>query len=309
MKRAVLFVGQGSQYTNMGIDFLNNDKAENLINKATKILGYDIRKILENENGELNNTLYTQPIVALITIIMYERFLEYGIDINGFLGFSLGEYVALYASGIYDFESIIRIIDKRAKLMNEASTKNQGGMAAVLNANLSDIERICNEVSKENYVTIANYNSKNQIVISGTSLGIEQASKVLKELGVKRVLPLNVSGAFHSNLMSEAGILLKTYLKSFKTNENEKECFMNVTGKPLIYDELLDNMEQQIKSPVKFYQSIEEMINNGYQEFIEIGPGNVLTQLIKKNYPEVKTFNINKLTDLEILEGDGFNGK
>lgn len=299
MKKAVLFVGQGSQYTNMGLDFLDNDNAKKKLDIANEILGFNILDILKNENNELNKTKYTQTITAFITIVMYDTFLGYGNHADAFLGFSLGEYVALYAAGVYNFEEVMKIVSARAKFMEEASVLNPGKMVAVLNADLEVLKNIVDKISLNDNINIANYNAKNQVVVSGSNTAIELLILKLKEKQIKRVIPLNVSGAFHSKLMEDAGKSLRIYLNMFKPKINSMPVYMNVTAKPLNINNLNDLLEKQIKSSVYFYQSIEQMINDGITEFIEIGPGIVLSQLVRKNYPNVLVKNINKLSDLK----------
>jgi len=304
MKKAILFAGQGSQYTNMGLDFFECEEALKKVKIAEEILGFDVKKILENKENELNNTLYTQPLMALVTIIIYERCLKEGLKVDGFLGFSLGEYVALYAAGIYDFSSIIKIVNNRAILMNDETLKHEGAMAAVLGCPLDVIKEVLEIVKNDYYVDIANYNSKNQIVISGLKQGVLRVIELLKMRGFRKNIMLKVSGAFHSLLMSDAGVKLEKYLNEFKANKNNKDCYMNVTGKKLVFEDLKKNIIDQIQSPVKFYQSIENMIEDGFDEFIEIGPGNVLSTILKKNYPDLKVYNIEKIEDLEKIKGE-----
>ncbi|CCV64670.1 Malonyl CoA-(acyl-carrier-protein) transacylase [Alteracholeplasma palmae J233] len=300
MKKAIVFSGQGSQFTNMGKEFLTS----HMVEIANKVLGYDVLEILENKNNELNDTYYTQPMIALVSIAIYDKCKAY-IDADAFLGFSLGEYVALYASGIYDFETILKIVKKRSELMQKASVGNKGKMAAVINLDETIIKNICDSISEQlnEVLVIANYNSKNQIVISGTYDAIELASQKLKEAGAKRVITLNVSGAFHSPLMKQAGKELKEYLSRIPQITTTKSVYLNTTAMPLNQNELLERLEEQIQSPVYFYQSIEQMIKDGYTHFIEMGPGTVLSQLIKKNYPEVMVNNIEKIEDFINLRG------
>lgn len=298
MKVAVVFSGQGSQYTNMGLDFLSKET----INHANKLLGYDVLEILKNENNELNMTLYTQPMMVLTEIAIYEAYLK-NYPIDGILGFSLGEYSALYAAGVYDFDQILKIISKRALFMQEAAIANPGKMAAVMNMDVTKLEEICGKINKDETLVCANYNSRSQIVISGTSKAIEMALPILKENGAKRVIELNVSGAFHSPLMKKAGEKLEAYLNTMSEKPSLKPVYLNTTADVLKDEELVMRLKEQIQSPVYFYQSIEKMIKDGYTHFVEIGPGKVLSQLIKKNYPELMVRNIDRKEDFDQLEG------
>ena len=298
MKIGILFSGQGSQFAQMGIDFLTQEQ----IKCANQILGYDVLTILRNEENQLNDTYYTQPMMVLVEMAMYDHYIKKN-RVDGLLGFSLGEFTAFYAAGIYDFETTLRIIQKRATYMQEAALKHPGSMAAVLNLEPEKIEHICQEINQQETLVCANYNAKNQIVISGTNNAIEKAITSLKEQGAKRVIKLNVSGAFHSPLMKEAGMKLRKFLNDMETKPAQLPIYLNTTAQVLKDNEILMRIEQQIQSPVYFYQSVEQMIKDGYTHLIEIGPGNVLSQLVKRNYPTVKVYNIEKKEDLNHLEG------
>lgn len=295
MKIAIMFSGQGSQYTNMGIDIFT--KYPEKVKIASEILEFDVLKVLKNENNELKNTIYTQTLMTLLMIMLYDEIKD-TIAIKGLLGFSLGEYSALYASGIYNFETILKLVKYRAALMNDATNKYPGKMIAVLNFDLKLLE---NEVKSINTklepLIIANYNAKNQLVVSGSNKSVDSLIEKLSQLGVKRVIPLNVSGAFHSNLMNEASIKLNDYLIKLTKNNQQIPVYLNTTAKPLLIDDLEVELTKQIKSPVYFYQSIEEMIKDGFDTFIEVGPGNVLSNLVKRNY-DLKVFNVENLKDI-----------
>lgn len=298
MKTVIMFSGQGSQYPNMGIDFLELENNQEKINIANNILGFDIKEAIKNNNNELSSTKYNQPLMTVIMMLMFDYYKSSKFDCNAVLGFSLGEYAALYASGIYSFNDIVEIVKKRALYMEEAALENKGMMAAVLTNDLALIEEVCSNLNKDNEVlVIANYNSKSQFVISGTVNAINKSTLLLKEKGVKRVIPLNVSGAFHSPLMANAGKRLYSDLGLFKKNKMEIPIYLNKTANIANVDELELRLMEQVYSPVLFYQTIDNLILEGYDNFIEIGPGKVLSQLVSRNYKNVTVNTIEKITD------------
>ena len=301
MKTAIMFSGQGSQYANMGLDVLSKDKDKVLL--ANEILGFDVIAALKNENEELSNTKYTQPLMVLVSILLFDSFREKN-DYDFLLGFSLGEYSALYAAGIYSFSDILKIVKYRSEIMEEAASKNPGKMAAVINFDYEILNGIVNDINnnEDKIVTIANYNSKKQLVISGNNLGVDLTIEKLKELGARRVIPLNVSGGFHSILMKDASNLLYDYLKGFNKNPNQKPLYLNTTANALVFDDLEKELKRQMYQSVKFYQTIENLINEGVLRFIEIGPGKVLKNLVQKNYDNLEVLNIENINHLKSLE-------
>lgn len=303
MKTLLMFSGQGSQYPNMGLDVISLPENNEKIKLAEKILGFNITTALKNENNELNQTKYTQPLMVLVSILLFEEFNKNN-NFDGLLGFSLGEYSALYAAEIYDFETLLKLVKVRSELMEEASNNNPGKMAAVLNFETEKLEEVVNKINNNNdsIVTIANYNSKNQLVISGNDKGFNKVIDELKELGVRRIIPLNVSGGFHSLLMKDASNKLFDYLITLNKNNNTKPLYLNTTSNQLEIKELEKELQKQMHSSVLFYQSIENAIIDGYTRFIEIGPGKVLRNLVSKNYQNIEVLNIENIEDLKSLE-------
>lgn len=303
MKTLLMFSGQGSQYPNMGLDVISLPENNEKIKLAEKILGFNITTALKNENNELNQTKYTQPLMVLVSILLFEEFNKNN-NFDGLLGFSLGEYSALYAAEIYDFETLLKLVKVRSELMEEASNNNPGKMAAVLNFETEKLEEVVNKINNNNdsIVTIANYNSKNQLVISGNDKGFNKVIDELKELGVRRIIPLNVSGGFHSLLMKDASNKLFDYLITLNKNNNTKPLYLNTTSNQLEIKELEKELQKQMHSSVLFYQSIENAIKDGYTRFIEIGPGKVLRNLVSKNYQNIEVLNIENIEDLKSLE-------
>ncbi|MCF7931162.1 MAG: ACP S-malonyltransferase [Acholeplasmataceae bacterium] len=303
-KLALVFAGQGSQYAGMGIDlvdaFLELKEKEK---KASDFLGFDVREILLSTDGKINETEFTQGLVLLTSIYAYEIFKTLNVKVSAVTGFSLGEYSALYAANVFDFEHIMRIIQKRSEFMKACSLKYPGKMAAVIGLSKDIVEKICQESSEKGIVVAANYNSPIQIVISGEEQAVIYASEKAKEAGAKRVMMLNVSGAFHSPLMKEAGENLYDFLRNLTYNAPKFPIYMNTTAKPLIQDNLYQEMEKQIQSSVYFEQTIEQMVQDGVTHIIEIGPGTVLSGLIKKININIEVSHFGKLNDLEELKG------
>ena len=303
MKTLLMFSGQGSQYPNMGLDVINLVENKDKIKLAEEILGFNIKTALKNENNELSQTKYTQPLMVLVSILLFDEF-KRNFNFDGLLGFSLGEYSALYAAKIYDFETILKIVKVRSELMEDAANKNSGKMAAVLNFETEKLEEVVNKHNNDNdlIVTIANYNAKSQLVISGNDLGVNSVIDELKTLGVRRIIPLNVSGGFHSLLMKDSSNKLYEYLITQNKNKNIKPLYLNTTSKELVINDLEKELQKQMYSSVLFYQSIENTIKDGYTRFIEIGPGKVLRNLVSKNYENIEVLNVENIEDLKSLE-------
>lgn len=302
-KLALVFAGQGSQYAGMGIDYLSDPKIKELAIQAQEILGYDVEKMLNSDDGTINQTIYTQPLVFLASAFAYEAFKSLNITFDGTTGFSLGEYTALYASGIFDFKTILDIIKMRAQWMNECATKHEGMMAAIIGLDRESVDKACMEASDMGIVVSANYNSPVQVVISGEKNAVAKAMDIAKSMGAKRAIPLNVNGAFHSPLMKSAGDKLQLYLKCVEADYPQKDIYMNATGKKLDFKDLKHLMEMQIQSSVYFEQTINEMVKDGYTHFVEIGPGTVLSGLIKKIDINLNVTHLDHYYELEALKG------
>lgn len=305
-KFGVLFSGQGSQVIGMGQDFyINFDEAKKVYDISSKLLGYDIKKICFEENDLINITQYTQPAIVTTSLAIYNSIInQMNIEISSVLGFSLGEYSALYASGIFDLETIIELVKMRAEYMNEAAIKNKGSMTAIIGLDRKSIENICTKVTEEcGIVKIANYNCSTQYVISGQEASVDLVSKIAIERGAVGTVKLNVSGAFHTPLMQYASE--KMYNEIIKKNFSYPiiDIYMNCDAKKL--ENILDlpsKLAKQIISPVYFEDSIINMINDGIDTFIEIGPGTVLRGLVKRINKNVKVFSVNKLEDLSKIQ-------
>ncbi|HEY8363947.1 MAG TPA: ACP S-malonyltransferase [Haloplasmataceae bacterium] len=301
-KIAILFAGQGSQSIGMGKDFyINYFTAKDIYEKASQKLGYDLREICFTENDFLNQTEYTQPAVLVTSLAIYETLInETNIKADVFCGFSLGEYSALYAANIFNFDDIIYLISKRAKFMEECSKKNPGKMIALIGLDKDVLEEICQDVSKvEGLVSIANYNSPSQFVVGGLTKAVEKVRDIAKTKGAKKVVELKVSGGFHTPLMKEAAEKIYNEVKNISINKPSVPVVMNATGKYLQIDKLPELMKKQIESSVYFTDSVMNMINDGVETFIEIGPGKVLSGLVKKIDRSKNVISINDISDLE----------
>ncbi len=311
-KLGLVFAGQGSQYVGMGLDYIDQFpwfKGKETL--ASHAVGYDVRSVLEGKTGDLNQTFYTQPLILFSTILAYEALKTLGIKPDGVLGFSLGEYSALYAAEIFPFETIMRLINERARLMEQCAKEHPGKMAAILGLDQHTVQSVCEEASSDGLVLPVNYNSPVQIVISGEELAVKKAVEIAKSRGAKRAIELNVSGAFHSPLMYNAGVGLETYLNTVQFHEPIMPIYLNTTAKPMVFERLKQEMVKQIQSPVLFEQSIHQMVQDGFTHLIEIGPGTVLSGLIKKINISLEVTHLDKASELEALKGwiteHGFN--
>jgi [acyl-carrier-protein] S-malonyltransferase len=304
MKIAVLFSGQGSQYVGMGLDFINSSQIlKDKVSNYSKVTNLNIIDLLSDES-KINVTRYTQPLMAAVEIIIYDYLKQnLNLKIEGFTGFSLGLFPALYAAGYIDDVSLMGLVNNRAIFMEESSIDNPGKMAAILNLDDKIIEDLCIKISTEDQLcTPANYNSPGQLVISGHELKVKEAVEKLLALGAKRAIMLNVSGAFHSPLMYDASLKLKDYIKDLEFKNSRRLVYRNSNAQPLTFETIKEEIEIQVYKPVFFKQSITNMINDGFTHFIEIGPGNVLSNLVRKIDPNVTVVSLSKISDMEKLK-------
>ncbi len=299
-KTAFMFPGQGAQYVGMGKDFYDAvPVSREVFDLAGKASGLDVAALCFEENEKINITEYTQIAMLAAEVAILRAVEEKGIKADVTAGLSLGEYGALAASGVMSDEDVFRIIRKRGIYMQEA-VPTGGAMTAVLGLDAEVIEKICAET--EGIVSIANYNCPGQIVITGQEASVAEAAQKLSEAGAKRCVPLKVSGPFHSQMLSGAGEKLGEALKDVEIREIGIPYIANVTA-DYVTDkgQVKDLLTKQVSSSVRWQQTIERMIADGVDTFIEIGPGKTLSGFMRKISRNVKTFNIEKLEDLEKL--------
>ncbi|MDN4754878.1 ACP S-malonyltransferase [Porphyromonadaceae bacterium W3.11] len=281
--KASVFPGQGAQFVGMGLDLYNsNDEAKKLFDRANEILGFPITKVIfEGTEEDLKQTKVTQPAVFLhsyISAIISEE----GVKADMMAGHSLGEFTALAVSGALSFEDALTLVSRRAQAMQRACELAPSTMAAILGLEDELVESLCANVAPE-VVILANYNSPGQAVISGSVKGVNEFIELAKEAGAKRAIPLNVSGAFHSPFMESARIELEEAINSVTFSAPTCPIYQNVDALPHTNtEEIRANLIKQLTSPVRWTQSVRNMVADGATEFTEYGPGNVLQGLIKR---------------------------
>lgn len=300
-KVVILFAGQGAQSLGMHQAFYHYPQIKAQFNEARQILGYDLHQLCSEDELRLNNTLYTQNAILATSLAIYEVMKnELNFEIVCSLGFSLGEASALYSAGVTSYANITSLIAKRALYMHDCALHNPGQMAAIIGLNEDVLQNICQKNGK---VNIANYNSPTQLVISGPQEALGEVINESRAQGARRIHPLNVSGAFHSPLMNEAKENMQKYLNTQEFAKPKFDVIMNASAKRLDFKDLKTLMAQQITSPVYFYQSINNILNNyHFDAFIEIGPGVVLSGLVRKINQDKPIYSINSPQDIELIK-------
>ena len=305
---SVIFPGQGSQIIGMGKEFLNNfESVKKLFKEADDTLGFSLTKmILDGPKDQLDLTINTQPAIFLISYSIFNVVQkEFNINLNKakfFAGHSLGEYSALSSAGYLSFQETIKLLRKRGDAMQNAVPNGTGGMVAILGSNLETIEKILEENQKKISVQIANDNSEGQIVLSGKNTDLIVLMEICKKKNIKNI-KLPVSAPFHCKLMSKATAIMKNELEKTKFLDSNKILISNVTANEISNkDDLKKLLIEQIENRVRWRESVINMINKGVEHFIEIGPGKVLSGLVKRINREVKINTINSQNDIKDLK-------
>ena len=301
-KTAVIFPGQGAQYVGMAKDFYDSfEDSKKVFDEADDVLDIELKKICFEENDDINKTEYTQPAMVAAEVAIYDHLKNAGLKADIFAGLSLGEYSALVAAGAMTLADGIKTVRRRGILMQNEVPLGMGGMAAVIAMDADKIAEICDNTPGK--VQIANYNCPGQIVISGEAEAVKAASAALAEAGAKRVIPLNVSGPFHSQMLVPAGEKLYDFLQGVDVAEGFAPYYCNADAEEITdAAKVKELLKRQVYSSVRWQQTIENMIADGVDTFIEVGPGKTLTGFMKKINREVKSINIATVDDLAKLE-------
>lgn len=304
-KIAVVFPGQGAQFVGMGKSFYDHfPSAKGIFEKASAALGKDMAHLcFESSEEELRMTENTQPSILTVSYTIYQGLVESGLKADGFAGLSLGEFSALVAGGALSFEDAVQIVRERGKLMQAEVPAGKGAMAAILGADRDVIERACEALSEEGIISVANYNCPQQIVIAGEAPLVEKCVEILKTQGAKKAVLLPVSAPFHTKMLTGAGEKLGDVLAQYPISSLHTAVYTNVSAD--LYTEKTDiaeNLKKQVSASVLWEDEILKMIEDGFDTFIEVGPGSTLSKFIKKISKQVKIVNIETVEDLSQLD-------
>lgn len=303
-RRAFLFPGQASQYIGMAQDLGEKfSLARELFSRANQVLGFDIQQIcFSGPEEKLTQTDVTQPAIFIHSAIVTRLLAEKGMLPDIVAGHSLGEYSALFAAGVLDFDEALLLVKRRGELMQRAGVENPGTMAAIVGLDPAAVEAVCQEASSVGVVVPANFNSPGQIAISGSVAGVQQAMAFAKAKGAKLAKQLAVGGAFHSPLMAGARVGLRESLQKAHFREAACPIYLNVTAKPTTEaNELRQRLDEQLTSPVRWIEIVENMIADGATQFYEVGPGNVLAGLLKRINKNFVAKTVGKVAELDAI--------
>ncbi len=294
MKIAFVYSGQGAQYFGMGQELYENySVVRDIFNQAGESLDLDMTKLCFEENDLLHQTTYTQPAILTVSLAIDALLKEKGIQPDIVAGLSLGEYSAFVKAGVLSFKDAVRLVKKRGQYMTDAVPLGEGAMSAVMGLDRQTIKAACDEASVLGVVSPANYNMPGQIAIAGVKEAVEKAGELLLERGAKRVVPLQVSGPFHTQLLEPASLQLEEALKFVSVNEPSLPVVSNTIAEVFKDKEQIKNMMvKQVMSPVYWEDSVRTMVDLGVDTFIEVGPGKTLSSFIKKIDKTVTTLNV-----------------
>lgn len=301
-KLAIVFPGQGAQYVGMGQGFAEQfEVSKEVFESASRAMGYSMEDLcFASSDEELKKTENTQPSILTASIAIYKALEEKGIEADGFAGLSLGEYAALVAAGAMPFESAVKVVRKRGQYMQEEVPEGVGGMAAILGIDNDKVVEACEKASEAGIVEPANFNCPAQLVIAGEVGAVEAAVEICKEMGAKKAVMLPVSAPFHTSMLKGAGEKLALELENVEFAPLQKPVVGNVEADYIgSEDEIKSLLVRQVSNPVRWEESITRMIEDGFDTFIEVGPGKSLSKFIKRISKDVQIFNVEDPDSLE----------
>ena len=301
MKTAFLFSGQGAQYVGMGKELKEQYAcAEELFQRADEALGFSLSNICFEQESELNKTEFTQPAILTMSMAALSCLTQNGIPAEYVAGLSLGEYSAFTASGVFNFEDAVRLVQKRGRFMTEAVPEGKGSMYAIIGMQREEVENVCKQCQQYGFVAPANYNAPGQIVIAGEAQATEKAASLAQEKGAKIVSKLNVSGPFHTALLESTSKKLAEELHKLKLHNMNIPVITNVTGKEVENtEEIVPLLIKQIMSPVRWEETILTLSEKGVDTFVEIGPGKTLSGFVKRTIKGATILNVENQKTLE----------